>query len=168
MPKGNPFELPDDQCERVTRTEMASCRTILLLASDLHHAQEDLKDRLKCVPYGERRLRMISGGIDSLFRDILGTITDKQRKQIRNQAKDLVMQAVPKLTASQNKVMVYLDDIKELTNCAMERCKRCADTGDEARKCRLYQWLETNIPLDDYGDNLICPYARIGWGDEDE
>lgn len=168
MPKDKPFELPDDQCERLTRQEMACCRSIMTLASDLHFAKDDLKGRLETVPHGKERLNMILGGLDSLFRDILGTISDRQRRQLRNQAKDMTYQLVPKLTHSSNKVMIYVDEVKELVDCAREKCTGCVDTGEEARNCRLYKWLEANVPLDNYGDDLICPYARIDWEDEDE
>lgn len=168
MPKKAPFELPDDECERLTRQEMACCRIIMVLASDLHYAQDDLAQRLMSVPYGKERLRMLIGGVDSLFKDILGTISDRQRRQLRNQAKDMTMKAVPKLTHTQNKVMIYLDEVKELVNCAKEKCVGCVESDEDARKCRVYKWLEANVPLDDYGDGLICPYARIDWGEKDE
>lgn len=163
MPRKAPYKIPDEECERLRRPEMAACRTIMTLASDLHYAQDDLADRLDCIPYGKARLNMIVGGIDSLFTDLVGTISDKQRLQLLRQAQDLVMKAVPKMDMNNNKVMVYLDDIKELVECARAQCRQCADTGEEARKCRLYKWLEANIPLDDYGDDLICPYAREEW-----
>ena len=165
MPRKAKFELPDDQCERLTRGEMAACRNIMALTSDLYFARDDLKERLKCVPSGRERLNMICGGIDSLFRDILGTVTDRQRNQLRNQAKDLVMKAVPKLSANGRQVMIYVEDVRELVDCARERCKLCVMDGEECRKCRLYKWLEANIPLDDYGDNLVCPYAGQRWED---
>lgn len=163
MPYNEPFEIPDSECERLTRPEMACCRSIMTLASDLHYAKDDLKKRLKTVPDGEQRMDAVCGEIDSLFRDILGTVSDRQRKQLRNQAKDLVMKAVPKLSAADNKVMIYIDEVKELVDCAREKCRICAKDGTECRSCRLYKWLETNIPLDDYGDDLICPYARRDW-----
>ena len=115
MSKKKPFELPDEQCERLTRPEMAACRTIMTLVSDLEYAKEDLA-----------KAKADSGNDRS--------------------------------------VMIYIDDVKELVDCARERCKLCTMDGSECRQCRLYQWLETNIPLDDYGDDLICPYARRDWG----
>ena len=165
MPKGNPFELPDEDCERLTRSEMACLRSIMVLASDLHHAKDDLKNRLECVPGGVGRLNMILGSVDSLFKDLIGTVSDRQRRQIINQSKDMRLQIVPAMSSAGNKVMIYIDEVKELTDCAREKCKSCADTGEEARKCRLYKWLETNIPLDDYGDGFLCPYARRDWGE---
>lgn len=165
MSKKKPFELPDEQCERLTRPEMAACRTIMTLVSDLEYAKDDLRKRLECIPSGKERLNMLCGGIDSLFRDLLGTVSNRQRKQLRNQANDLVMKAVPKLSGNDRSVMIYIEDVKELVDCAREKCKLCTMDGSECRKCRLYQWLETNIPLDDYGDDLICPYARRDWGD---
>lgn len=164
MPKKAPFELPDKDCERLTRTEMHSVIVIMVLASDLHFAKEDLKKRLQSVPSGMERMNMVLGQIDSLFRDIIGTVSNKQRKQIRNQARDTVMKQVPKLSASGQNVMVHVDEIKELVECAREKCRMCVMDNEECRECRLYQWLEGNIPLDDYGDGLICPYAEEEWG----
>lgn len=167
MPKDKPFELPESQCERLTRQEFACIRSIMVLASDLTLARDDLKKRLECVPSGQERLNMVLGGINSLFKDLIGTVTDRQRRQLRNQAKDMTLQIVPKLSRKDNRVMIYIDDVKELVNCAREKCTGCVDTDEEARHCRLYQWLEGNVPLDDYGDDLICPYASIDWREQD-
>lgn len=165
MPKGNPYKLPEKDRERLKRSEMACCKYIMLLTSDLHYAKDDIGERLSCVPLGKERMNMIVGGIDSLLTDLMGTVPHGQRRQLLNQSNDFVMKAVPKMSVGDGKVMVYLDDIKELVECARERCKICANTDEEARKCRLYKWLETNIPLDDYGDGLLCPYATEDWGD---
>lgn len=163
--KYEPFELPNDQCVRMTRSEMSCCRMIMSLANNLQIAQEDLKKRLEIIPNGAARMKKLLEDLDTLFLDLRGTISDRQRKQLRNSAKDMVFQLVPKITSNGNRVMISIDEMKELTECAMEKCKSCADSGEEAKKCRLYQWLETNIPLDDYGDDLICPYAREEWGE---
>ena len=165
MPKGKPYELPDDQCERLRRNEMIALRLLMSLVSEMEYVKEDLSERLECVPNGKARLNMMCGNAVSLFRDILGTVTDRQRRQLRNSAKDFKIKLVPALTPMGNNVMITLDEVMELTDCAREKCKMCAETGETCRKCRLYQWLEANIPLDDYGDGIMCPYANIDWGD---
>lgn len=163
MPKKEPFELPDDQCERVTKPEMVLINRILALSSDVNYAKDDLKKRLQCVPYGVERMNMIVGNINSLFLDIMGTVNDKQRRQIKNTANDYYMELRPRMASNGNRVWVSVDEIKELVNLAKEKCRSCAEDDNGARKCRLYQWLEANIPLEDYGDGLICPYATIDW-----
>ena len=163
MPKKTPFELPDSECKRLTRPEMASLSMVMALASNLHFSKDDLKERLESIPGGTQRMNMLLGSVDSLFLDLIGTVCDRQRRQLRNQARDMKIQIVPTWKISNNKILIHKDEMKELVNCARYKCRQCADTGEEARKCRLYKWLEINVPLDDYGDDLICPYARVDW-----
>ena len=160
-----PFELPDDECERLTRSEMKDVRMIFALSSELMYAREDLKKRMEQVPDGYERLVRVSDDILHLFQDILGTVCDRQRKQLQNAAKDMHFTLIPKFDLSGNKLMISLAEMRELTNCAREKCLNCVEDGQQAKKCRLYKWLETNVPLDDYGDDLLCPYATIDWGD---
>ena len=51
-----PYTLPDDQCERLVRTELTAVRMLLAALSTAAYAQEDLHNRLECVPDGNRRL----------------------------------------------------------------------------------------------------------------
>lgn len=165
MPKGKPFELRDDDCERLNRSQMILVQRILAFVSDLAYAKDDLAGRMKSVPHGQERLNMVVGGAESLFRDLLGTISDKQRRQIRNAARDYVMVLQPKLTPGNTRISLANEDFKELVEMARYKCRNCAEDGEGARKCPLYQWLEANVPLEDYGDGLVCPYYTIGWED---
>ena len=158
------FELPDRDCIRMTRDEMASTRMVLVLASELHFAKDDLKKRLEVIPDGPERMETVVDECDSLFRDILGTVSDKQRKTLRNSANDYEIRLAPKMTPENFSMAVAKDDMTVLVNCAREKCKYCSLAGQEVAKCALYKLLETYIPLNDYGsDEIICPYAYQEW-----
>ena len=165
MPKGHPYELPDDQCEYLRRSEMQAVQRLMALGSDLQYAKEDLHDRLDSIPSGNARMNMIIGGVNSLMADLIGTVSDKQRRQLRNTARDFQIEIRPRMVGHSNRVPIDRDELRELTDLAREKCKDCVEDGETARKCRLFKWLVTNIPLDDYGAGLMCPYANIGWGE---
>lgn len=159
------FELPNEQCERLTRPEMNAVRMMLILASSMAYAKEDLCKRVKSVPDGTERMDKLLDDCSALFEDILGTVSDKQRKQLRNSAKDYEIRLVPKSTPWRTTIAVQKDDVIAITDCARERCKYCTLDGKDAQECHLYKLLEAYIPLDDYGDDIICPYAYAEWRD---
>lgn len=158
-----PFELPDEQCERLTRNEMSAVRMLLILSSEMNYAKEDLQKIMGIVPNGKARMNMLVGNCTSLFKDVLGAMSDKQRKVLKNSALDYDLKIVPKVSAGQTSIAVQKDDMTELVNCAREKCKLCALSGLEAKNCKLYRLLEAYIPLDDYGAEIICPYAYQEW-----
>ena len=75
-----PYMLPDDQCERLVRSEMNAVRMMLAALSVAAYAQEDLKNRLECVPAGNQRMRMAVGSLRSVINDLIGTISRAQAK----------------------------------------------------------------------------------------
>lgn len=166
MPKDKPFVLPNSECERLTRNEMLAVRWCLNMASELNQAKGDLSRRLEAVPNGKQRLAMLAGGMNSLFTDIIGTVSDAQRKTLRNTARDYSVKLVPKMDIGRTCLAVDKQDFHELVNCAQQRCAFCTKTGNEARQCKLYNLLEAYVPLDDYGDDdLFCPYMDKTWED---
>ena len=161
--KRNPYMLPDEDCERLRRTEMMAVRMLLAALSTASYAQDDLGDRLECIPNGAVRMRLSLGGLRAVADDIIGTISKAQAKQIWNTLKDFEMRVVPKLTPQSTNVILSRDEAKELIDCARWKCHSCVEDGTSCRKCRLYQLLEATTPLDDYGDQVVCPYALTDW-----
>lgn len=158
-----PYQLPEEDCERLNRFEMQAVRMVLAAASIATYAQGDLKDRLECVPYGNQRMRLAVGGIRALADDIVGTISKAQCRQILGTMKDFEMRLVPKLTPASTNVILTKEQAKELMDCARWQCHDCVNSGEEARGCRLYKLLEATTPADDYGDGMVCPYALAEW-----
>ena len=163
MPKEKPFELPNEQCERLTRNEMAAIRMVLILASEMSYAKDDLAKRLDIVPDGKSRMDNVLEETLSLFKDLLGTVSDKQRKTLKNSAMDYEIRLVPKMSPESSSIAVSKTDLTNLIDCAKERCKYCTLDGNDARRCELYKILETIIPLDDYSMDIACPYAFTEW-----
>ena len=54
-----PYMLPDEDCERLKRSEMTAVRMLLAHLSSAKYAQEDLQDRLECIPNGRMRMRLV-------------------------------------------------------------------------------------------------------------
>ena len=162
------YELPDKDCERLTAPEMEGVRWCLNMASTLLSARDDLKKRLKCVPYGNQRMNMITGGMNSLFQDILGTVTDKQRRNLRNTARDYMVKLVPSVRSDKRVLAIEKRDFKTLVNAAKEKCRSCTECGLAVRKCPLYQILEVYVPLDEYDDTIACSYAYQEWKEDEK
>lgn len=161
-----PFELPDDQCERLTRTEMHSVQWLLNAVSTLRYAETDLKKRLDCVPSGNQRLKLCIGQLGSLLRDVLGTVSDKQRRQIRNTAQDMEVRLVPKMTSQKTSIVLDEETAKELVDAAQAKCRwDCVPDLDGSRECKLCRILEAVVPLENY-DSMSCPYWRAEWEDK--
>ena len=157
-PPKEPFELPDDQCERLKRQEMMAAQMMLTCFSNLMYVREDLQDRLGQVPYGRQRMNMLIGQFRSLLTDTMGTVSDKQRHHLQGVVKDMEVRLVPKMTPITTSVVLTKDEGKELVNAAQEQCRVCSLDSEECRQCKLYRLLEAVVPLDDYS-GYSCPYG---------
>lgn len=162
------YELPDDQCERLTGNEMDGLRWCLNTTSMLFVAKDNLQKRLECVPYGRERMNMLTGGMNALFQDLLGTVTNKQRKALRNTARDYKIKLVPAVGMEKSIMAVDEQDFKTLISAAKNKCKDCTKCGMVVRKCPLYQILEVYVPLDEYDDTIMCSYAYKKWEEDDD
>lgn len=160
-----PYELPEKNRLRLTRTEMHSMQWLMNAISSFGYASDDLATRLEWVPSGRARLRMINGQCLSLLRDLAGTIPEKQRNSLVNVGKDMEMRLVPKMTPPTVTVTLTKEDGKELVDAAQVKCKQCAEWNEESEKCRLRKLLEVVVPLEDYS-GMICPYSKAEWEDE--
>ena len=167
--KREPYQLPDEECERLRRSEMAAVRMLLAYENTVVYAKDDLKARLSCLPYGCERMNMIVGGIRSLMGDLLGTVSIAQQKQIYNTTKDCEIHLVPKLTPMSQNVVMSAHDVAEMIDCARTKCVGCTETDTNCRNCRLYRLLEMMAPQEDYGGGFLCPYAKDPekWIDEE-
>ena len=157
--------LEDADCERLNRGEYEAVRCLLGAVSYTAHASEDLKKRLECIPSGRERMNMTLGGIRAIVDDIIGTIPVGQCKQLRNTMNDMEIRIVPKLAAMSQNVILEKDVAKGLIDAAMEKCRGCVETNEGGRKCALYKVLESFLPLNDYDNGLLCPYAVSEWAE---
>lgn len=155
--------LPEDQCERMGRAEFNAVRAMLIVVSFCVEAKRDLQHRLELIPHGKRRMNMALGAIQAIMNDIIGTMTRAQAQQIRNTMSDMEVKITPKMMPIAQTVLMDLQTAKDLTDCAREKCRICAEDGDSCRKCKLYQVMEATTPLEDYGNGLLCPYNLADW-----
>lgn len=155
--------LDDDQCERMTRTEYNAVRAMLIVVSFCVEAKRDLQHRLELIPHGKERMDMTLGGITAIMDDIIGTVTRAQAQQIKNTMSDMEVKITPKMMPIAQTVLMDLQTAKDLTDCAREKCRICAEDGESCRQCKLYRVMEATTPLEDYGNGLICPYNLADW-----
>ena len=153
----------EKDCERLTRSEFEAVRCLMGAVSYLADASENLQKRLQCIPAGRQRMAMAKGAVAAIANDLVGTMTVAQCKQMHNLMNDMDMRMVPKMTPNNRNLIINADAAKVLIDCAKAKCDLCAASGDEIRACKLYQVLEAIVPLENYGDGLICPYVLAEW-----
>lgn len=158
-----PYSLPENECERLKRSEMNGLRMMLAHLSSARYFQDDIASRLDCIPNGKQRLALAIGGLRAVCNDIIGTITKSQAKQILNTMLDYDLRLLPKATPGNDNVLLTKEQGMALMDMAREKCHACVEDGTGCRSCQLYQILESTAPLEDYGDGLICPYALAEW-----
>ena len=76
---------------------------------------------------------------------------------------DMDVKITPKSIPVGRTVIMDLDLAKDLTDIAREKCTVCTEDGISCRQCRLYQIMEATTPLEDYGNDLMCPYNLAQW-----
>ena len=160
------YQLPDEECERLNRTEMVAMKWMIAAVNTCAYGQDDLAKRLESIPNGKSRFRLMLGQLRAIVNDLIGTMPVKQVLTVRNLMKDMELRLVPKFTPYDKRVSMDIDDLSYIVSAAKkDHCLACVRTGDECRKCRLYQILESVAPLNDWGDSTMCPYMREDWVD---
>ena len=66
------YQLQEEDCERLNRTEMTALRWSLAAINSCAYAQDDLAKRLECIPDGKVRWRLMLGQLRALCNDLLG------------------------------------------------------------------------------------------------
>lgn len=160
-----PFALPENDRERLTRTEMQSMQWMLNALSSLCYATDDLDQRLGWIPAGRQRMHMLVGMTRSIYKDLQGTVPVRQLRQIKNAADDLEVRMVPKMTPQKVTVTLDKETAMELVDAAQIKCTECIKDNEEARECKLCKVLETVVPLESY-KSILCPYTLAIWEDK--
>lgn len=125
-------------------------------------AQADLAERMKMIEGGPEMLKTVAEVSEKLLTEVRKTIPEKQRRTLNNVNLDYEMRLVPKMTPTSGKVLVHEDDFRQLVDAARHKCTDCADTPEEAQKCKLYQLFLNILPLERY-DTILCPYNEAEW-----
>lgn len=158
--------LPEEQCERLKRSEFEAVRCLLGAVSYTAHARDDLQKRLECIPGGKQRMNMLLGGIRAIADDLIGTVPQGQCRQLRNTMSDMEMRMVPKATGGMTQNVILEKELaRGLIDTAMEKCRDCVEDGESCRSCSLYKILLGITPMEEYSE-LRCPYAITEWEDQ--
>lgn len=158
------YQLPPEDCERLTASEMRAFRWLMAALNSITYGETDLKGRLECIPNGKTRYRLMLGQLRAICNDMIGTLPIKQCKQIRNTMNDMELRLVPKHTPHGSGVVLDVDDTTYLVDHAQsDVCSTCIRDGEECRSCELYQILEAITPLNEWGNSTICPFNREDW-----
>lgn len=153
------YRLPEADRERMTRNQLNGMIRMIYLISNAAHMEEDMGERLDCIPHGRRRVRMALGQLRSVLDDLKGTVTADQMKRLYNTCRDNEMRIVPKGTPDGKIIAFDREPAQYLIDAAQEsKCIGCTLDAKQCRNCEMYKIMVAYIPLDDYkGEN--CPYG---------
>lgn len=151
--------------ERLVRKEFEAVRCLLGAISYAASARDDLARRLAEIPGGQKRMEAVVAGLRDITDAVIDTVPQGQCRQLKNTMNDMEMRMVPKLTGMSQNVVLEKDNAKALIDIAMEKCRGCVEDGVKCRECGLYKVLEGFLPLDTYGNGLLCPYSISEWID---
>lgn len=155
------FTIPEEDRERMRRDEMNAMVYMQCAIAAMGYCWKDLRNRLEYIPAGVQRFKMAMGAMKSIFDDLHETLPTKSERRMSTISHDFKIVLVPKPTSEPQKLVLDRDDAIALMEATIYRCKDCVKSDEEARKsCRLYSILETYMPLNDYGDGLMCEYGK--------
>lgn len=158
------FTIPSrPDAENLTKNEKRAFMFLANLTGTLLDAKDDLKERVKMLEDGERRLNDLADESLRLLNDIRTTIPQRQRNSLNNTALDYEYRLVPKFTPSSKSIVVSKEDFRQLVDSAQYRCKTCIEDSESAKKCKLYEILTNTVPLENYPDMGLCPYNLAEW-----
>ena len=161
------YQLPEKDCEYLKKHEFNAVRWGLAAVNSIAYGQEDLAERLECIPNGKLRWRLMLGHLRSLMNDLLGTTPTKQCKSIRNEMSDMKLQMVPKTMITKDRVVVDVSDISYIVyHAKRDMCVACLGTEEEYRKCEMFKILQGICPTEEVGDRSTCPYWKDDWWDK--
>lgn len=152
--------LPQNECERMTRSEYQALEILVAFTRVFRNAKGDLMKRAGKIKNGVRRLNSAYNITNAIISDIVGTITKPQARQLWNTILDKDFRYTLRTTPIGNDVVIDVDTVKDLITSAKEKCVGCVETDESCRSCKLYQCLEAIAPLDDYGNGMLCPYYK--------
>ena len=156
---------PEKDRERLTGSEFEGMENALGAIYFLACASDRMQKRLESVPHGKQRMALALGAVRSISEDLLGTVPEKQRNQIRHTLQDMAFRMVPKLTPLSKSVLIDYEILKGILNVAHEKCTACVEDNESCRQCPLYQHLEAVAPLKSYDTGMACPYSVADWED---
>ena len=160
------FEIPSrEDAWNLNRAEKVSVMFLTHTISVLEFAREDLKKRIEKIDGGEEMLDKLLKDGYRLLEEVRRTIPEKQRVSLMHTSSDYEMRMVPKLTPHKDAVVVSKESMRQLVDAAQIKCTDCVEDSEGAKKCALYETLCDIIPLESYGDRVLCPYNMAVWRD---
>ena len=157
------YSLPEEDRERMTRTEMIAMNWMFSALNSCIHSETDLAKRLECVPHGKKRFRLLVGQISAIMNDLTGTMPEKQKDKVRNMMHDMEIRLVPKMTPRDVSIVLSRKDAMVLFDLAKEaKCTTCMLDSEQCRKCELYKIMTAETPLEKY-EGYLCPYNLAEW-----
>lgn len=152
-----------DDAVRLTRSEKMSMVVLAYAATIMDELQGDLAQRLTMIENGPERVKELSEKTDALLNDLRLTIPINQRQSLQNVGSDFEMRLAPKASPNKTTVLMQKEEFRELVDFARTKCRDCIDDDEDCEKCGLYQLLTSILPLDDYHNNMLCPYNLGEW-----
>lgn len=160
-PKRTPYSLPQEERERLYRSEMNAVIYFKCALAAAGYCWTDLAKRLDCIPRGRQRFKSAMGAFNAVIEDVLGTVPPESEKRLNNITRDFKIVLAPQPMSEPKKLILDMEDANTVIDKALKNCGDCYKSDDEARRtCRFYKVMETYCPLDDYGNGMICQYGK--------
>lgn len=152
-----------EDAKPVTYREKTAILHLINQTSLLMEAKDDLADRVQMIESGPEMLRTLCETSEKLMEEVRLTIPERQRLMINNVTRDSEMRLIPKMCPTFGHLLISNDDYRELIEAARIKCNGCADTPEQAKRCKLYKLFLDILPLDSYDSVFLCPYSQPEW-----
>jgi hypothetical protein len=149
----------------MTRNELNAMKWLLAMLCTTADGEKALAKRLDAIPDGRKRMRKAMISFKAISDDLIGTTNQSQAHTLHGIMKDFDVRIIPKAAHCAQNVIMTREDAMTLIDSARERCKGCTEDDVSCRKCKLYKFLISYSPLDDYDNGLLCPYMLADWED---
>ena len=148
--------------KRLVTSEFLEVKRFASFLSELNFIYEELKTHWEMVEDGENRIKKCIDESLQLFDELLDTVPPNQVKSLKNAVEDYRVAFVPKISSSNQGVVMDKEQIKNLVNLAQEQCKFCIKTSEEAETCPVFQHCIGVVPPTSY-ESVSCPYSLAEW-----
>lgn len=134
------------------------------LDAQLIQGQEILKPRLQKIPNAWRNYRLAASCIEKVLDSVYATLPSKTLVHMQRlcQCGQIVIRPKPAIKMPDDVHIVMADDLKFLTNTAIEaECAMCIKDAAQQKKCKLRRALENIAPTEAIHENGMCAYTDV-------
>lgn len=146
------FAVNEADCVPLNHAEMDVVRKLGLVDYVMEHHSGVLEKRLRTIPDGWRRYRLLKSLLDKLLVEVFCTVPQGQMRAIDMLFRRGEIIIRPKSAAPEKGMVIApVEDILRVTEAAMRgECEYCLKTAAEVKGCKLRKAMTNVAPPDDY------------------